>query len=104
MMATVLNEHIQQSADFRGGRPRIAGRRITVDDVVIMHLRLNLSIDEISAKYNLTFAEIHAALAYYYDHQAEIDQQISDDEAVFDAFRRNSPSKLQEKLKALRDG
>ena len=101
---TTLNQHIQVSPDVRNGRPRIAGRRITVDDIVIMHRRLGQSVEEIAGKYDLTLADVHAALAYYYDHQAEVDRLIEADDAVVEAFKRNNPSKLQEKLKALRDG
>jgi uncharacterized protein (DUF433 family) len=102
-MATTLDAHIEQTPGVRGGRPRIAGRRITVDDVAIMHRRLGQSVEEIVAKYDLSFADVHAALAYYYDHQAEIDQRIADDDAFVEAFKRDNPSKLQEKLRALRD-
>ena len=101
---TTLNQHIEVSPDVRNGRPRIAGRRITVDDIVIMHRRLGQSVEEIAGKYDVTLADVHAALAYYYDHQAEVDRLIETDDAVVEAFKRNNPSKLQEKLKALRDG
>jgi uncharacterized protein (DUF433 family) len=101
---TTLNQHIEVSPDVRNGRPRIAGRRITVDDIVIMHRRLGQSVEEIAGKYDVTLADVHAALAYYYDHQADVDRLIETDDAVIEAFKRNNPSKLQEKLKALRDG
>ena len=101
---TTLNQHIEVSPDVRNGRPRIAGHRITVDDIVIMHRRLGQSVEEIAGKYDVTLADVDAALAYYYDHQAEVDQLIETDDAVIEAFKRNNPSKLQEKLKALRDG
>ncbi|MDF5715089.1 MAG: DUF433 domain-containing protein [Rhizonema sp. NSF051] len=87
---------------MRGGKPRIAGTRITVADVVIMHRRMGQSLEEIAAKYNLSLAALYAAMAYYYDNQAEIDQSIQEDEAFVDAFMRKNPSRLQEKLKALK--
>ena len=101
---TTLNQHIEVSPDVRNGRPRITGRRITVDDIVIMHRRLGQSVEEIASKYDLSLADVHAALAYYYDHQAEVDRLIDADDAVIEAFKRDNPSQLQEKLKALRDG
>lgn len=103
-MEAILDKHIEITPTVRGGRPRIAGRRITVDDIVIMHRRLGQSVDEIVAKYNLSFADVYAALAYYYDHQANIDRQIAEDDDFVEAFKRDNPSKLREKLKALRDG
>ena len=104
MADSVIDKHIEVAPGIRGGRPRIAGRRISVDDVVIMHLHLGQSVQEIAARYQLSFSDVHAALAYYYDHKQEIDGLIAADDAVVAAFKRDNPSKLQEKLKALRDG
>ncbi|MGL4880885.1 MAG: DUF433 domain-containing protein, partial [Waterburya sp.] len=86
----------------RSGKPRLAGTRITVADVVIMYLRMGQSLEEIAGKYQLSLAAVYAAIAFYYDNKALVDRQIQDDEAFVDAFMRNNPSRLQEKLKALR--
>jgi uncharacterized protein (DUF433 family) len=98
-MGTVLIEHIEQTPGIRGGKPCLAGTRITVSDVAIMHLRLGESIPEIAAEYDLSLASVYAALAYYFDHQDEIDRQIAADEAFAEDFRRQNPSKLQAKLR-----
>lgn len=92
-MTAVVDRHIEISADIAAGKPRIAGHRITVQNVVIWHERMGRNIDEICAEYGLTLAEVHAALAYYFDHQDEIDQRIEDDEA-FVAKRRERASSL----------
>jgi uncharacterized protein (DUF433 family) len=96
--------HIVTSDDVRGGRPRLAATRLTVADVVVMHLRLGQSVTEIAATYALSLAAVHAALAYYYDHQAEIDAGIRDDEAFAEAFERSNPSPLRDKLNSLSGG
>ena len=101
-MDNVLTQHIEMTPGIRGGKPRLAGTRITVADIAVMHLKLGQSIDEIAAEYNLPLAAIYAALAFYYDHQAEIEQQLAEDEAFVDAFQKQNPSKLQAKLKQLR--
>src|SRR2546421_606618 len=93
--------HIEQSPQIRSGRPHLRGTRISVDDVVILHLRLGLGIEQIVGKYQLEPAAVHAALAYYYDHREEIDRQIAQDDAFVEAFRRNHPSPLQERLHAI---
>jgi len=41
-------------------------------------------------------------MAYYYDHKAEIDARIAEDEAYVEAMRRDNPGPLQEKLRRLR--
>ena len=90
-MAVVLDQHIESTPAIRSGRPRISSTRISVDDVAIMYVHLGQCVEEIVAKYELTPAAVHAALAYYYDHKAEIDQTISDDNAVREAFMKNNP-------------
>jgi uncharacterized protein (DUF433 family) len=55
------------------GIARIAGHRMRVIDVV-WDTRAGMSPREIFAEHpGLTMAQIHAAMAYYYDHQAELD-------------------------------
>ncbi len=100
-MAAVLDGHIEMTPGTRGGKPRISGTRITVADIVIMRFRLNQSLEEIAGVYDLPLAGVHAAMAYYYDHREEIDKSIAADEAFADEARRNNPSLLREKLRAL---
>jgi uncharacterized protein (DUF433 family) len=37
MVTTALDRHIEIDPEIAGGKPRIAGHRITVQDVVIWH-------------------------------------------------------------------
>lgn len=103
-MENVLTQYIEMTSGVRGGKPRLAGTRITVSDIAIMHVKLGQSVDEISTEYDLPLAGVHSALAYYYNNQADIDRQIEDDEDFVTAFRRQNPSKLQAKLSQLRGG
>ena len=90
---------IERSPDVAGGKPTIIGHRITVQNVMIWHKRIGLSADEIASEYDLTLSEVHAALAYYYDHRAEIDASIRTDETLVEALRRVTPYKLPETLR-----
>ena len=90
-MSTLLDRHIESSSEIRGGRPRIVGTRITVDDDVIMHRHLGQSLEEIAGKYELSPAGLYAAMAYYYEHQSAVDQQITDDDALIDAAKNQAP-------------
>ncbi|MBI2917037.1 MAG: DUF433 domain-containing protein [Chloroflexi bacterium] len=98
MATKTLDQHIEITAGVAGGKPRISGRRITVQSIVIWHERMGKSPDEIAAEYDLTLADVHAALAYYFDHRAEIDQSIEDSQAFVKALRRRTPSRLRQKL------
>ena len=93
-----IDQHIEITPDVAGGKPRIAGRRIKVQDIVIWHERLGLSVDEIASEYDLSLADIHAALTYYFDHRSEIDRDLADGEAFVEELRKHTPSKLAQKL------
>lgn len=100
-MQTALDQHIELTPGVRGGKPCIAGTRIAVGDIVLMHLRLGQSLEEIAGRYDLPPAGVHAAMAFYYDHREEIEARMEEEEAFVEAFARNNPSLLQAKLKAL---
>jgi uncharacterized protein (DUF433 family) len=94
-METVIAEHIEITPGICGGKPRIAGHRIKVQDVVLWHEHLGLSPDEIVSQHpTITLADVYAALAYYHDHLEIIRQQIQEGEAFAEELRANTPSKL----------
>src|SRR5882672_8144447 len=73
MSATIAN-HI--TIDSKG-IARIAGKRIRVIDLVADMLDYGWTADQIRIQHpSLSLAQIHAALTYYYDHQAELDAEI----------------------------
>ncbi len=97
-------EHIVATPGVRGGVPHIAGTRVTVSDIALLHLKMGKSVAEIAAEYNLSLASVHAALAYYFDHQAEIDARLAEDDTYIAAVAQENPSKLKAKLDRLRSG
>ncbi len=99
-MARVLDDHIETTPGVAGGKPRISGRRITVQNIAIWHERMGNSADEIATEYDLKLADVYAALAYYFDHRAEMDKSIREGDAFAEALRENTTSKLSRKLAA----
>jgi uncharacterized protein (DUF433 family) len=95
-----LDQHIEITPGVAGGKPRVAGHRITVQDIAIWSERMGKSVDEIATEYDLTLAEVHAALAYYFDHREEIDRSIREGTDAVATLRGQTPSKVQAKLKA----
>jgi uncharacterized protein (DUF433 family) len=67
---------ITKNPAVRGGRPCIAGTGLRVMDLVMANLFHGRTPDEIAADYELSLAQVHAALAYYYQHKGEIDEDI----------------------------
>lgn len=99
-MTTVISEHIQRTPGVCGGKPRIVGHRIRIQDVVIWYEHLNMSPDDIVCHYpSISLADVHAALAYYYDHLEEIRQDIHESEALASQLAAQTPSILQRNLK-----
>lgn len=95
---SALDAHIETTSDTCGGKPRIAGTRIRVEDVVVWHERMGLSTDEIVYRYpQLTLADVYAALAYYHDHREHIDAQMETGKKLADEIRGYFPSKLPDK-------
>lgn len=78
-----------------GGRPRIAGHRIRVQDVAIWHESLGMTPDEIVGEHpGLGLADVYAALAYYHEHLDEIRANIVADEAYVTRLRLESSTKM----------
>jgi uncharacterized protein (DUF433 family) len=99
-MKSVIAEHIEITPGICGGKPRIAGHRIRVVDIVILHERMKLSPEAILSHYpSITLADVHAALAYYYDNLEEIQQQMRVAEELADEMEAKIPSKVQQKLR-----
>jgi uncharacterized protein (DUF433 family) len=72
-------QHIECSPDRCGGKPCIVGHRIRVQDIVLW-TELGKTPDDIVVEYpQLSLADVHAALAFYFDHQREIDREIAED-------------------------
>jgi uncharacterized protein (DUF433 family) len=93
-------EHIVCTPDTCGGKPRIAGTRIQVKHLVVMHYRQKMSPDDIVSELpHLTLADVHAALAYYHDHREAINAEIAADRAWYEEMKAKSPSRVQEKLR-----
>jgi uncharacterized protein (DUF433 family) len=77
------------------GRAWIDDTRTKVDLVVLDTNEYHLGPEEIREQHpHLTLGQIHAALAYYHDHKAEIDAQIEEDYREYQAMRAANPNPL----------
>ncbi len=103
MSVKTLNGHIEITEGVVGGKPRISGHHITVQNIVIWHELLGQSADEIAAEYDLTLSDVYAALAYYHDNRDEIDKSIQEHETFVEALRQKTPSTIAKKLNEQKD-
>jgi uncharacterized protein (DUF433 family) len=75
-MATVAYAHIELNA---AGEPIIAHTRIKVRMIALDRMAQGWDAEEIHRHHpDLTLGQIHSALAYYFDHQEEMDRDIAE--------------------------
>lgn len=76
-MPTVLETTFVRTPGICGGRLRIDGTRMTVNQIVTMH-KQGLTVLQIVESYpQRTPGEIYTVLAWYYAHQAEFDEELA---------------------------
>lgn len=76
-MKTKAYPHITRNRAVLGGIPIVAGTRTPVRSIA-GYYQMGLSVDEVLQSLpHLSAAQVHAALAYYFDHQKEIDRDIA---------------------------
>src|ERR1700730_5482607 len=101
MSTAIKYPHVELRAD---GKPWLIGTQAKVVEVVLDRLAHHWDADEIQRQHpHLTLAQIYSSLAYYYDHQQEIDRAIEEQLQQVDELRpRQGESALRSKLSAKR--
>ena len=97
--ANVVYSHITKDPKVRGGKACIDGTRLAVVDIVLL-LERGHSVEEMCDYYMrpLTLAQVHSALAYYYDNTEEIEayfersgEAVAELKARRDEYLRHHP-------------
>lgn len=85
--ASVSYLRVTKTPGVCGGKARIDGTRIRVNNVVFLH-KGGANDEKIHEVYpDLNPAQIHTALAYYYDNREQIDAELAADEAWAESLR-----------------
>ena len=100
-MSTVTATHIEVDKE---GVAWILGANTKVIEIVLDRLAYGWSPEEIHFQHpHLALAQIHASLAYYYDHQEELDAEIERRRREVEALASEAAdSPLQRKLLELK--
>ena len=98
-MTVVPLEYIE--VDDRGVA-KLIGSRSKVRQVV-MDVQNGMTPEQVHDAYpHLSMAQIHAALAYYYDHKEQVDAEIEEGRRLFEEFKAKNPKRMtREDWKAL---
>lgn len=100
-MSIIAIERLERSLGDQLGQARVRGSMVTVHAIVLEHRDDHLSAEEIASIFEIDLADVYAALAYYYDNQALIDQEMARNEAEYLAEAAQQPSALRDKLARL---
>ena len=93
-MPTVATRNIYVDEE---GVAWIEGTGIKVKEVVIDKVFWGMSPEEMLAEHShWSLPQIYAALSYYYDHQAEVDEQIERDRQEVEAMRAEQEKTMGE--------
>jgi uncharacterized protein (DUF433 family) len=75
-MSTATYAHIEHNEQ---GRPIVSGTGFEVRLIALDHVILGRDAEDIRRQHpELTLGQIHSALAYYFDHEAEMDLDLEE--------------------------
>ena len=100
MIATAPATHIRVD---KSGVAWIDDTKVKVIEIIVDHQAYGHSPEEIHLQHlHLSLAQIHAAFAYYFDHQAELDAQMGRRYNAAEALRETSDAPFSRKQLASR--
>jgi uncharacterized protein (DUF433 family) len=102
-MEPILTTYVELRPNREGQqRAYLAGTRVRVQDVATMADRRGLSPEEIVRSLpQLSLGQVHAALAYYFDHREAILEELRQDDQFLEQFRgMTGPGPLEQLLRS----
>jgi uncharacterized protein (DUF433 family) len=99
--AKVIHAHIVKVPGVRGGKATIDGTRVCVSDLVCL-MRRGLTPEQMRTQLSdrpLTLAEVHSALAYYYDNTDEIEAEFAREDEAEANFEQRKAEVLAERAR-----
>jgi uncharacterized protein (DUF433 family) len=88
-MSTEISTLLVRSPDVCGGRLRIDGTRITVNQLVVWY-KQGCTPEEIADQYpHLTLVQVFTALAYHHTNREEIEADLAAEKIEADRFEQD---------------
>jgi uncharacterized protein (DUF433 family) len=92
--AKIVYPHIVKEPGYCGGKAAIDDTRVRVNNVAWL-AKQGLTPPQVLEHYpDLTLAQVHAALAYYYDNRDEIEAELAAEDQADDDFERRKAELL----------
>lgn len=83
---------IVQTDGVMGGQPRIDGRRISVLQIYEWVNEEGMPPETVSSEFDVSLADVHLALSYYYDNIDQMEEWRTRREARIEESREDQPS------------
>ena len=91
LQAKIEHPYVEVNPEICHGSPVVAGTRIRVVDIAMEYEYMNCTPDEIiNAHPHLKLEQVHDALSYYYENQAELDNKIKEDKEFVHKLQRST--------------
>ncbi len=95
-MRTEIGALLVSSPDVCGGRLRIKGTRVTVNQIVLWYQQ-GFTAEEIADQYpHLTLAQVYVALAYYHANSDEVEAQFVAEQREADRLEQEYKQTLKQ--------
>ncbi len=89
LQTKTVHPYVETNPKVCNGSPVIAGKRVRIQDVAVEYEYMGATPDDIvTAHPQLKLEQVHDALSYYYEHQAEIDAKIKADKEFIKKLKR----------------
>lgn len=73
-----IDRLLDMDPEIYDGWVRIRGREVTVSRLGFQHIDEGMTPAELAEDWEITLAEVHAALAYFFAHQEELERQVEE--------------------------
>jgi len=102
-MDDVIRKHIEIVEGPSGPKARIIGHRVNVSHIAMYHEDWGMSPKEIAEELpTITLADVHAALAFYYDNPDLIAEQRAAQERFAEEFKQQHPDLVRDRRQPAR--
>jgi len=92
-MPTSLDVTLIRTPGICGGRLCIAGTRMTVNQIVTLHLQGHTAEQIVEQYPQRTLSEIYGVLAWYHEHKSEFDKELEAEIKVEEQFEQKLSDK-----------
>ena len=95
-MQTDISRLLEPTPDTCGGQLRIAGTRVTVNQIAVWYLQ-GYTAEEIADQYpHISLAQVYAALAYYHANTHEVENALAQERAQAEQLERDYKQAIEQ--------